>query len=205
MFKKSAQFVSSKVLSKLGKQAVSGSAFTQARYKIDWQFFSDLCSITSQAYDSFSTPKWKGYRILAGDGSTLNLPASKQIRECFGLFTNSTKASLARIFLIYDVNTNFTLQARLGRMSTGESGLLNNCLSEIPSRPDDLLVLDRYFGNSYNVQRMICDERIFYIRMSAGISNFAKRVMTDSRMDFNTEWIPSKRSRKTQKIKTRFR
>jgi hypothetical protein len=201
MFKESAEFVSSKVLSKLGKQAVTGSAFTQARYKIDWKFFSDLCGVTSQAYDSFSTPRWKGYRILAGDGSTLNLPASKQIRGYFGLHANSAKASLARIFLIYDVNTNFTLQARLGRMSTGESGLLNNCLSEIPSRPDDLLVLDRYFGNFYNVQRMICDGRTFCIRMSTGISNFAKRVMADSRMDFNTEWIPSKKEQENSKNK----
>lgn len=201
MFKESAEFVNTSVLSKLGKQAVTGSAFTQARYKIDWKFFSDLCGITSQAYDNFSTTRWKGCRILAGDGSTLNLPASKKIRGYFGLHTNSTKVSLARIFLVYDVNTNFTLQARLGRMSTGESGLLNNCLSEIQSRPDDLLVLDRYFGNFYNVQRLICDGRAFCIRMSTGMSNFAKRVMADSRMDFTTEWIPSKKEQENSKKK----
>jgi len=46
MFKESAEFVTAGVLSKLDKQFVTGSAFSQARYKIDWKFFSDLCEIS---------------------------------------------------------------------------------------------------------------------------------------------------------------
>ena len=201
MFKESAEFVSSGVLSKLNKQAVTGSAFTQERYKIDWQFFSDLCAISSEAYEGFVSTRWKGYRILAGDGSTLNLPASKQIRGYFVVGSTNPKASLARIFLLYDVNTGFTLQARLGRMSTGESGLLDDCLSEAPIREDDLIVLDRNFGYFHNVCRMIRERRAFCIRMSIGTTNFAKQVMADPRMDFITEWTPSKREKETSKTK----
>nr|WP_280868275.1 IS4 family transposase [Lunatimonas salinarum] len=197
LFKESADFVTDDVMSKLGKQEVTGSAFSQARYKIDWQFFSDLCAISSEHYDTFSTLRWKGHRVFAGDGSTLNLPASKQIRGHFGVDANSSKSSLARILLVYDVLTGFTLQARLGRMSTGESGLLDDCLLEIPPRPDDLLVLDRNFGHFHLVRRMTGEGRPFCIRMSTGISNFAKGVMADSRMDFITEWVPSKSERET--------
>jgi len=199
LFKESAEFVTCDVLSKLGKQEVTGSAFSQARYKIEWQFFSDLCAISSEDYDSFSTAKWKGYRVFGGDGSTLNLPASKQIRGHFGVETNSLKTSLARILLVYDVLTGLTIQARLGRMSTGESGLLDDCLLEIPPRPDDLLVLDRNFGHFHIAHRMTCEERAFCIRMSTGMSNFAKEVMADKRMDFITEWVPSKSERGTAK------
>ncbi|MEX2566163.1 MAG: IS4 family transposase [Cyclobacteriaceae bacterium] len=199
LFKESAEFVTEGVLSKLGKQEVTGSAFSQARYKIEWQFFSDLCAISSADYDSFSTARWKGYRVLGVDGSTLNLPASKQIREYFGVETNSLKTSLARILLVYDVLTGLTLQARLGRMSTGESGLLDDCLTKIPSRADDLLVLDRNFGYFHIAQRMTCEGRPFCIRMSTGGSNFAKGVMADTRMDFITDWLPSKSERETAK------
>lgn len=199
LFKESAEFVTGDVLSKLGKQEVTGSAFSQARYKIEWKFFSDLCAISSEDYDSFPTAKWKGYRIFGGDGSTLNLPASKQIRGHFGVETNSLKTSLARILLVYDVLTGLTIQAKIGRMSTGESGLLNDCLLKIPPKPDDLLMLDRNFGHFHMAHRMTCEGRPFCIRMSTGISNFAKEVMADKRMDFITEWVPSKSERGTAK------
>lgn len=197
LFKESTDFVTDDVMSKLGKQEVTGSAFSQARYKIEWQFFSDLCAVSSEDYDRFSTLRWKGYRVFGGDGSSLNLPASKQIRGHFGVEANSLKTSLARILLVYDVLTGFTLQARLGRMSTGESGLLDDCLLKIPPRPDDLIVLDRNFGHFHLVRRMTREGRPFCIRMSTGISNFAKEVMADSRMDFITEWVPSKSERET--------
>lgn len=193
------------MLSKLGKQEVTGSAFTQARYKIEWQFFSDLCAISSEDYDTFTTARWKGYRIFGGDGSTLNLPASKQIRGYFGLQSNSSKTSLARILLVYDVLTGLTIQAKIGRMSTGESGLLDDCLLKIPPNPDDLLVLDRNFGHFHIAHRMTCEGRPFCIRMSTGISNFAKTVMADSRMDFISEWVPSRSERETAKTSEAIR
>tara|TARA_R110000868_G_scaffold174667_2_gene411467 strand:- start:3972 stop:4406 length:435 start_codon:yes stop_codon:yes gene_type:complete len=113
--------------------------------------------------------------------------------------TNSLKTSLARILLVYDVLTGLTIQARLGRMSTSESGLLDDFLLEIPPRPDDLLVLDRSFGHFHIEHRMTCEERGFCLRMSTGMSNFAKEVMADKRMDFITEWVPSKSERGTAK------
>jgi len=203
MFKESAEFVTAGVLSKLDKQFVTGSAFSQARYKIDWKFFSDLCEISSKAYEGFDSTRWKGYRVLAGDGSALNLPASKNIREHFGMDPTSNKTSLARIFLLYDVNTSFTLQARLGKMSKGESGLLDDCLSETPVRENDLVVLDRNFGYIYHVYQMIREQRAFCIRMATVPTNFAKQVMADPRLDYVTEWIPSIPEKKKSKRKNR--
>ncbi|MFC4873635.1 transposase [Negadavirga shengliensis] len=197
LFRESAEFVASDVLSRIGRQAVTGSAFSQARYKIDPLFFSDLCDISSEAYEGFASARWKGYRILAGDGSTLNLPASKQVRGHFGVDANSPKKSLARIFLVYDVHTGFTLRAGIGRMSTGEGGMLEDCLDRMPSRPDDLLVLDRNFGFFNTVSRLSAEGRPFCIRLSTGITDFAKGVMADGRTDFITDWVPSRKERET--------
>lgn len=195
LFKEPADFVSANVLEKLGKREVTGSAFSQARYKVDWQFFRDLCSVSTQDYHSFSTPRWKGYRVLAGDGSTLNLPASKQIRAHFGVDPNSTSTSLARVLLVYDVLSGLVLEAQISRMRNGESGLLEESLKNIPPRPGDLIVLDRNFGHFHQVRRMTDEGRAFCIRMSARISNFAKEVMEDARMDFVTEWVPGRSER----------
>ena len=143
------------------------------------------------AYDGFDTARFKGYRILAGDGSTLNLPASKNIRDHFGIDATSKSTSLARIFLLYDVNTGFTINAKLGNMRKGETTLLFKCLLETPVKDDDLIVLDRNFGYFYHVNQMIREQRNFCIRMSTMTTRFAKKVMADPRVDFISNWTPS--------------
>nr|MBI1232608.1 hypothetical protein [Cytophagales bacterium] len=91
LFKESAEFVTEDVLSKLGKQEVTGNAFSQAGYKNLWQFFSDLCAISSEDYDTFSNTRGKdtGYSppmkvrlICRHSSSTLKLSFS-------GIFRNN--------------------------------------------------------------------------------------------------------------------
>jgi len=198
LFKESIEFVSQGVLSELYKPQVTGSAFSQARYKIKPEFFRDLSKLTVEHAANFQQPRWKNYRILAGDGSTVNLPPSKQIREYFGIQSNSkglTNRSIAGVFLVYDVLSGLTISQGLGKTSTGESGMLDDCLSSIPQNPGDLLTLDRYFGNFYRISKLLSQQRAFCIRMSVGGCGFAKRVMADSRADFIALWEPSKKER----------
>lgn len=143
--------------------------------------------------------------MLAGDGSTLNLPSSKQIRSYFGVEASSVNRSLARIFLIYDVITGFTLQARLGRTNTGEASMLEDCLRDMHSRAGDLLVLDRNFGYYTTVHQLAAADWDFCIRMSTGMSAFAKSAMADRRMDFVTEWVPSRSEVATARAKAPVR
>lgn len=75
--------------------------------------------------------------------------------------------------------------------------MLNDCLRKLPSRPDDLLVLDSNFGFFNTVSRLDKQGRPFCIRMSSGITDFGKSVMKDSRMDFITEWVPTRTERET--------
>lgn len=198
LFKESVEFVSQGVLSELSKTQVTGSAFSQARYKIKSEFFRDLSKLTVEYAASLQQPRWKEYRVLAGDGSTLNLPPCKQIRACFGVEANSkgkTNRSLARIFLVYDVLSGLTVSEGLGRTSTGESGMLDDCLKTVPRNPGDLLVLDRNFGHFYRVSKLLSDRRAFCIRMPVAGCGFAKRVMADSREDFVACWEPSRKER----------
>lgn len=106
-----------------------------------------------------------------------------------------TNRSLARIFLVYDVLSCLTVSSQLGRTSTGESGMLDDCLESVPQDPGDLLVLDRNFGHFYRVSKLVTHKRAFCIRMSVSGSGFAKRAMADSREDYVACWEPSKKER----------
>lgn len=54
-----------------------GGVLSQVRYTIDWQYFPDLRSISSEIHQHFATDRCKGYRGRVWDSRTLDLPASK--------------------------------------------------------------------------------------------------------------------------------
>ena len=59
---------------------VSDAAFCKARQKISYRLFIDLHkTITHYYYSRIGGKRWFNYRILAVDGSALNLPPSKEL------------------------------------------------------------------------------------------------------------------------------
>lgn len=147
MFKESVEFNMQKVLKSLGARPVTGSAFTQARYKVKAGLFETLCEITTDAYHASERIFWKGYRLLAGDGSTLNLPASKDIEAYFGVHSiteKGIKRYLARVFFFYDVLNDCVAKGKLSKMEHGEKTLMLQCLETMPV-DKSILILDRGF------------------------------------------------------------
>lgn len=65
-------------------QHVIKSAFTQARSKLKPEAFSELSLfVINSFYRNAPYLLWGKHRILAGDGSTIMLPASKKIATDF--------------------------------------------------------------------------------------------------------------------------
>jgi hypothetical protein len=86
LFKESVEFNLATFLPLLGVKPITGAAFSIARYKIKLSFFLEL-NAKMQTYIASLEPKqWKGFRVIAGDGATVNLPASPQIKEHFGIY-----------------------------------------------------------------------------------------------------------------------
>ena len=67
------EFNLQQLLPDITSRPVTGSAFTQARYKIKPELFETLNKMTVETYDKSNKMLWKGHRLIAGDGSTLNL------------------------------------------------------------------------------------------------------------------------------------
>ena len=66
---------------------VSKASFCQARKKLKPTVFTELSKVTCQTfYQSNEVQLWNGYRLIGVDGSTAELPNSKEIQEKFGVF-----------------------------------------------------------------------------------------------------------------------
>lgn len=200
LFKESVEFNLQKILPAVAVKPVTSSAFTQARYKIKSELFSDLVKQLDEPYHGANKKLWNGHILLAGDGSTLNLPASEDIEAYFGVHATTNlgvKRYLARTLLIYDVLNQFVVDARLSKMEKGEKTLLLQGLSKIGENA--VLTLDRGFGHFCTIKELMSKKKIFCIRLSVSHSNFAKRMMKDERDDFITEWEPTKKEKENSR------
>ena len=126
------------------------SAFSQGRAKLSEQAFVELnrqsCDLF---YQQASYRKWKGFRVMGIDGSTLQLPNHETIIEEFGQHGFGPKAdamkSMARISYLYDVYNGLVIDARMGRFSDSESALCQQ--HQEHCKAGDMLLFDRYYAS----------------------------------------------------------
>lgn len=182
-------------LPRLNLKSITGSAFSIARYKIKPKFFEDFCFKTIQQVQRVIVPKtWKGYRLYAGDGTTINLPVSKSTIEHFGVFAQTesgTKTVMANACMIYDVLSNYVIAAKMSSTEKSEFSLINDLLSNGSFNDSSILILDRGFSRFY-FYKMLIDRGIsFCIRQTTGGHDFSEQVLSNTDEDYITEWQPS--------------
>ena len=128
-------------------QHVTKGAFTQARANLKPEAFKELNEKGLRIfYKEAPYLKWRGYRLLAIDGSTVVLPKHKTIIEEFGVVNCGPRAdspkSMARLSVLYDVLNFTTLDGQIDSYDTSERALLKRHLgSVLPGK--DLLLMDR--------------------------------------------------------------
>ncbi len=173
------------------------AAFSAARYKIKPAFFQALNALVVNHIEILKPKTWKGYQLIAVDGSTVSLPPSAQIKKSFGIFAetvNGTKTCMAQALLCFDVLSNYVLASKIGKMEVGEKSLLRMLLPEIKAT-NAIFILDRGFGN-FSICKMFEKQKHNYcIRLSTQISSFAKTAMKAAESDFITFWEPSEMER----------
>jgi hypothetical protein len=199
LFKESVEYNISTLLIQLNLKPVTGAAFSLARYKIDLSFFKDLNKLLVDFHQQSSCKRWKGFQLIAGDGSTVSLPASRQMKDYFGIYSTSrsgTKSCLAQIFMLFDVLTDVVVDGRISKMEDSEKTLLKNCLTDLPVTKS-IFILDRGFGYFNVCKRFLDQKRDFCIRVSGSNSAFGKAISEDLSHDFLTHWIPSEKERMT--------
>ena len=125
-------------------RTVTKSAFTKARKKLHHQAFIDLGQkLISFFYEHFPCRKWKGFRILALDGSTVKVPRTKACADHFGAW-NPAKGEacpVARISTLFDAQNGMVIDALIRPKKQGERFLAAEHLQHVGV--NDLVLLDR--------------------------------------------------------------
>ncbi len=200
LFKESVEYNLSLVLPFFNTaSSVTGAAFSLARFKIHISFFKDLNKLLVDFHHGTHTKLWKGFQLLAADGSTVSLPASKQMKDYFGVHScnnHGVKNCLAQALMIFDVFTDFVIAGRLSKMENSERTLLDECLETLP-QSKSILLLDRGFGDFSTLKRLLKYKKDFCVRISGSSSLFGQRAIEIVETDVITDWRPSKKEKAT--------
>lgn len=148
---------------------VTKSAFSQRRKKLLPEAFIDLNGVlTNSFYADGDFKKWKGHRLIAIDGSTMNLPCSKEIESYFGGVENQIEriSPAAKISSCYDVLNEIILDGQIAPYRTGEYELAVTHLNIL--KKNDVVLYDRGYGATWLFWLLIQREIDFVIRLSRG-------------------------------------
>jgi hypothetical protein len=111
------------------------SAFSQARYKLDWRFF-EACNqaLFRQVNEHMRGIECLGkLRVFAIDGSTLYLMNNDSMRTCFGVQTNwAVDIPMARVMCCYDVLNGFCNLAKIDTIQTDELSIALEWVERLP-------------------------------------------------------------------------
>ena len=130
---------------------VSKAAFCQARKKLKPTVFTELSKVTCQTfYESNEVQLWNGYRLIGVDGSTVELPNSKEIQEKFEVFKyrkDGKAICMGRTLMMYDTLNHMTLHGSLDTIEESETSMLWKALPDVDLKENDLLIFDRYYAS----------------------------------------------------------
>lgn len=150
-------------------KSVTKSAFTQARAHLCPQVFKRLNRIVvAHFYSTTNFVKWKGFRVLAVDGSTLQLQGNHpSLKERFSYHCFGPKADaghwMSRISYLYDVFNGIVLDAQMMSYTTSESTLCDHHMPFV--KKADLLLFDRYYASFERMFTLMAKGCHFVFRM----------------------------------------
>jgi len=166
--------------------SISNSAYTQARAKLNYTAFQEYAKLAEEMfYKDGEYARFKGFRVLAIDGSTITLPDSKDIRKEFNpmqvrcqIEGFKKEVPQARVSVLYDVLNNISIDASLNNKHKSQE----NDLIALDERTlalqhleycnkDDLVIMDRGYP-SYELFVKYNTKTSFLVRLKN--TSFAK-------------------------------
>lgn len=177
---------------------VSEEAFQQARRRMPRGFWVALILMIGRCFEQKhgALVRWKRrFRLLALDGTTINLPGWKRLAEHFGTARNQRRGARrqtqARMVMLQFPLTRMPWRYELTTMKEGERTVAGRMLGQL--RANDLVLMDRGFF-SFGLFCQVQERRAFFaVRLMAGVK--LKHVKHLGRKDRLAEWTPSDRRR----------
>jgi hypothetical protein len=145
---------------------VSEEAFVQARPKLTTAFWNALLNALLERFETLFAKhaRWKEFRLLALDGTTLSLPHWQRLRDFFGSARNGRgqKRTQARLVLLQLPQSRLPWRYELTPLSTGERTAAQRLLRGL--RRNDLVLMDRGFWSYGAFWQIQMQQAFFAIR-----------------------------------------
>jgi hypothetical protein len=155
-------------------RAPTASAYCQARQKLKPEVFLYLNQLTcEQFYQLYGADGelrlWQGHRLLAGDGTYLNLPDSAETRTHYSVQTNQHESG-SRVqalgSVLYDVLNDVCLSAGMSAKRGEREFLFETHGAQLQA--GDLVILDRTYADSLVMSYLLQKRADFVIRCPRG-------------------------------------
>jgi len=181
--------------SRLFQRVVTGAALSKARKKLKASAFIELNEKSMETfYEEFPLQnRWHGFRLLAVDGSKVELPSDPEVEKKFGLHKTSGRP-MGLLSTLYDLNNRLWLHAELVPTSIGERELALEHLKN--TRRDDLLIYDRGYPAFWFFSLHKQAERNFCIRLQRGLFAETDAFFTSGESEAIVQITASKHSRR---------
>lgn len=168
--------------------AVTKGALTQARQKLKPEAFKELNAEAIRTfYDEAPYSRWRNHRVLAVDGSMLELPDHPSIQSQFGTQQLGCKAaatrSMSRISILYDVLNLTVLDGLMDTVNTGERDMLRRHLEDAIFLENDLLLMDRGYPGIALMMELRHKRVEFCFRLQVGLWSDAKAMIANGEYD----------------------
>jgi hypothetical protein len=177
------------------RNLVSEEAFVQARKRLPAGFWIALILLLGECFEREHGQllRWKKYRLLALDGTTINLPGHPRLVEHYGTASNQQagRTPQARMVMLQFPLTRLPWRYTLAPLSQGEITLAGPLLDQL--QRDDLVLMDRgYFsyGLFWRVQNR---DAYFAIRLPSRVN--LKHIRHLGHKDRLVSWTPWNRKR----------
>ena len=171
---------------------VSKPAFCLQRSKLKACFFEAWNKQLVKSYYTHYQEKvkrWKGFLLLAIDGTTLSLPDTEALRGLYGNSGNQhgSQAVTARSSVLYDALNGLVLSGHIEHFSTPERSTAIRLLDSMPE--DSLVTLDRGYPGFSLLYLMVHKRKCkFVMRVRKGfnkqIQAFAGSKQNDTLIEF---------------------
>jgi hypothetical protein len=173
----------------------SKSAFVQARKKVKPEVFDRLSQVLlSEFYtdNDVAIKLWKGFRLLAVDGSRITLPITDELKTLYGKTKNQTNTVIvqARCSVIYDVLNNYVLDGALGALKRGERDLALTHLEHC--KKNDLILYDRGYPSYDFINEHIKRDFDYLMRVKVSFSGMIKDFEKSGKKSLVVEMYPGK-------------
>ncbi|TXD80404.1 IS4 family transposase [Subsaximicrobium wynnwilliamsii] len=194
-------------LLKVGPNAkFTKSAFVQARKKVRPEVFDRLSQVLLNEFYTDNEPAiklWKGFRLLAVDGTRITLPITAELKEIYGETKNQSSTVLvqARCSVIYDVLNKYVLDGALEPLKRGERDLALSHLGHCNS--DDLMIYDRGYPSYDFIYQHINRDFDYLMRAKTSFSGLVKDFEESRKKSLVVSIYPGKNAKLSDKEYTK--